>query len=78
MYIDRNTVQGDMVGKYYIFKEELKALCCSKIFKAEEIIQVYKYTSKNRVLVQTKTGGCHKVKRSGLNRTIEEYEENIK
>lgn len=73
MYIDRNAVQGDMVGKHYIFKEELKALCCRKIFKVGEVVQVYKYTSKNRLLVQTKTTGCHKVKRSGLNRTTEEY-----
>lgn len=73
MYIDRNVIQGDMVDKYYIFKEELKTLCCSHVFKVGEIVQVYRYSSKNRLLVQTKTGSCHKVKRSSLNRTTEEY-----
>jgi hypothetical protein len=51
MYIDHNTVQGDMVNKYYVFKEELGTLCCSKVFELGEIVQVYKYTSKNRVMV---------------------------
>ena len=73
MYIDRDIVQGDMVNKYYVFKEELKALCCSKIFKPGEIVLVRVYTSKNRLLVVNKKSELHKVKRSGLNRTTEEY-----
>lgn len=73
MYVDHTTVQGDMVDKFYIFNDELKALCCSKIFKFGEVVRVYAYTSKNRLLVETKRGGFHKVKRSSLNRTTEEY-----
>jgi hypothetical protein len=73
MYIDRNTIQGDMANKYYVFKEELKALCCSKIFKPGEIIMVQVYTSKNRLLVVNKRSELHKVKRSSLNRTTGEY-----
>lgn len=73
MYIDHNTKQEEMVGKHYIFKEELKARCCSKVFKVGEVVSVYMYTSKNRLLIQTKVGSCHKVKRSSFNRTTEEY-----
>lgn len=76
MYIDRNTKQGDMVGKYYIFKEELKALCCPKIFKPGDKAHVRLYTSKNRLLVKDVTKkyrGFHKIKRSGLNRTAVRY-----
>ena len=75
-YILPGTEQGDMIDKYYVFKEELKALCCPKIFKVGEVIRVYSYTSKNRLLVLDKRGGYHKIKRSGLNRTAEEYCEN--
>lgn len=73
MYIDHNTVQGDMVDKYYVFKEELGTLCCSKVFKPNDVIRVHAYTSKNRLLILTKNGAYHKVKRSSLNRTTEEY-----
>ena len=76
MYIDRNTKQGNMVGKYYIFKEELKTLCCSKIFRAGDKVHVRLYTSKNRLLVKDvsrRYRGLHKIKRSGLNRTAKEY-----
>lgn len=77
MYIDHNTIQGEMIDKYYIFKEELKTLCCSKVFKLAEVVKVYRYTSKNRVMVETQTGSCHKVKRSSLNRVTEEYDGNF-
>lgn len=76
MYIDRNAKQGAMVDKHYVFKEELKARCCSKVFKTGEVVLVYMYTSKNRLLIKTNRGGCHKVKRSSFNRTTEEYKEN--
>ena len=76
MYIDRNTKQGNMIGKYYIFKEELKTLCCSKIFRAGDKVHVRLYTSKNRLLVKDvsrRLRGLHKIKRSGLNRTAIRY-----
>lgn len=76
MYIDLSTEQGNMVGKYYIFKEELKALCCSKVFKPGNKVLVHAYTSKNRLLVKDvskRLRGYHKIKRSGLNRTAVEH-----
>ena len=76
MYIDKTTEQGDMVDKYYVFKEKLKARCCSKVFKPGEIVLVHMYTSKNRLLIKDKKGGYHKVKRSSLNRTAVEYKTN--
>ncbi len=77
MYIDRNTKQGDMVDKHYIFKEELKARCCSKVFKTGEVALVYRYTSKNRLMIRDNRGWCHKVKRSSFNRTTDEYKVGI-
>ena len=76
MYIDRTTKQGNMVNKYYIFKERLKTLCCSKVFQPGDKVLVRLYTSKNRLLVKDVTKrfkGLHKIKRSGLNRTAKEY-----
>ena len=76
MYIDRNTKQGNMIGKYYIFKKELKALCCPKIFKPDDKVLVRLYTSKNRLLVKDvsrRLKGLHKIKKSGLNRTAVRY-----
>jgi hypothetical protein len=76
MYIDRNTKQGNMIGNYYIFKEKLKALCCSKVFKPGDKVHVRLYTSKNRLLVKDvsrRLKGFHKIKRSGLNRTAVRY-----
>lgn len=76
MYIDRNTKQEGMFGKYYVLKEELKTLCCSKIFKAGDIVLVRLYSSKNRLLIidmSTPHKSIHKVKRSSLNRVSEEY-----
>lgn len=78
MYIDRNTKQGDMFGKYYILKEELKTLCCSKVFKAGDVVLVRLYSSKNRLLIidmNTSHRSIHKVKRSSLNRAAEEYKD---
>ena len=76
MYIDRNTKQGYMLDKYYILKEELKTLCCSKVFKVGDVVWVRLYTSKNRLLVKDMSDpskGPHKVKRSSLNRAAKEY-----
>lgn len=78
MYIDRNTKQGDMLGKYYVLKENLKTLCCSKIFKVGDIVLVRLYSSKNRLLIidmNTSHRSIHKVKRSSLNRVSEEYKD---
>lgn len=76
MYIDRNTKQGDMVGKQYVFKEELSVLCCSKVFKVGEVVTVRMYTSKNRLLIKGNRG-FHKVKRSSFNRTTDAYKVDI-
>jgi hypothetical protein len=76
MYIDRNTKQGYMLDKYYILKEELKTLCCSKVFKVGDVVWVRLYTSKNRLLIKDMSDlskGPHKVKRSSLNRVAKEY-----
>ena len=76
MYIDQNTEQGQMVGKYYIFKERLETLCCSKVFKPGDKVFVQLYTSKNRLLVKdvsNRKGGVHKIKRSSLNRVAKEH-----
>jgi hypothetical protein len=78
MYIDRNTKQGNMLGKYYILKKELKTLCCSKVFKVGDIVLVRLYSSKNRLLIidmSTSHKSIHKIKRSSLNRVAEEYKD---
>ena len=76
MYIDRNTKQGNMLNKYYILKEELKTLRCSKVFKPGDVVWVRLYTSKNRLLVKDMSNldeEFYKIKRSNLNRVAKEY-----
>lgn len=72
MYIDRNTEQGEMFGKTYELTEDIKALCCGHTLKKGEIVEVMRYTSKNRLLVVMKNKSVHKIKRSNLNRAGKE------
>lgn len=58
----------DYVGKRFVVRERFKALCCPKVFKPEEILEVWKHPSPNRLYISTKNTSSHNVKRSTLNR----------
>lgn len=60
------------VGTEYIMEESLKVLCCDYTLKPKEVISVWNQTSKNRVIIRTRTGSLHKIKCSALNRTAKE------
>jgi hypothetical protein len=80
MYVDPNVEQGEMSNKVYELTEDIKTLCCKHVLKKGELVEVYKYTSKNRLLVLEKNGSVHKIKRSNLNRVgkvIEEIVQNV-
>jgi hypothetical protein len=72
MYSDPNTEQGEMLNKSYELTDDIKTLCCRRVLKKGEIVKVYKYTSKNRLLVIEKNNSVHKIKRSNLNRVGKE------
>jgi hypothetical protein len=72
---DPNCVQGEMAGKTYRLTEPIQALCCNQFLPIGTIVKVYKYTSKNRLLIEV-SQGWHKIKRSNLNRVGELISEN--
>lgn len=62
----------DYVGKRFVVNENFKPLCCGKIFKHGEILEIRKQHSPNRLYIVVREGdpvnSCHNVKRSTLNR----------
>jgi len=74
MYIDYDTEQRDMTNRVYDLTEDIKTLCCSYILEKGSQLRVVRYTSKNRLLVETygKNASLHKIKRSNLNRVGKE------
>ena len=69
MYQEKDIEQGGMVNRTYKLSDDIKTFCCNSFIRKGSIITVIKYTSKNRLLVETKNSrGAHKIKRSTLNR----------
>ncbi len=70
MYQEKNIEQGEMVNKTYKLSEDIKTFCCNSFIRKGSMVTVIKYTSKNRLLVETKRDGpgAHKIKRSTLSR----------
>ncbi len=66
----------DYINKFFKVKESFNTLCCSKKFKVDEVLEVWKQPSKNRLWVRIRKGkpvnSGHNVKRSTLNRCCEE------
>lgn len=74
MYIDYDTEQGDMTNRVYELMENINPLCCEHILEKGSQVRVIRYTSKNRLLIETfgKNASLHKIKRSNLNRVGKE------
>jgi len=68
-------VKFDYVNKKFVVKEKFTTLCCSKIFKPGEVLEIRKHPSPNRLWVTIIEGNPinsgHNVKRSTLNRCCE-------
>lgn len=58
----------DYKGCKFKVESEFKALCCSYVFKKDEVLTVRAYKTPNRLLIVKENGSCHNVKRSTLNR----------
>jgi len=70
----------DYLGKRFVVNKNFKPLCCGKIFKQGEILEIWKQRSPNRLYIVVREGdpvnSCHNVKRSTLNRCCELEDEN--
>lgn len=58
----------DYEGKKFSVEVEFAALCCSYVFKKDEVLTVRTHKTPNRLLVVRKNSSLHKIKRSTLNR----------
>jgi len=60
------------VGETYTLKDDLKVFCCGVTLRIGELVTVLDNQTPNRVRVKRTDGSIHKVKKSTLERRIEE------
>jgi len=58
----------DYMDKRFEVKERFRALCCKTTFRPGEILTIWKHPTPNRLYITLKSGSCHNIKRSTLNR----------